>query len=80
MSHLLIPSMQRMTYLQMMTKITYINITHHFYCKRTMKRYIQGQNMLQQNEEIVVIKISFWIYYEINKEVFNIRQHLFSSQ
>ena len=34
-----------------------------------MKMYVQDQNMIQWNEEFVVRKILFWIYYWINKIV-----------
>ena len=33
------------------------------HCQRTMKMYPQDQNMIQQNEEFVVRKTLFWIYY-----------------
>ena len=36
---------------------------HHFYHQRIMNIYILGHNMIQQNEEFVVIKTLFWIYY-----------------
>ena len=36
------------------------------YHQRTMKMYLPDQNMNHQNEEYAIMKILFWIYYEIN--------------
>ena len=41
-----------------------------------MKMYLPDQNMIHQNKEFVVIKM-FWIYYQINQRVFNIRYHCY---
>ena len=40
-----------------------INIMQRFNHKKIMNMYLLDQNMIQQNEEYVVIKILFWIYY-----------------
>ena len=40
-----------------------INIMHHFYHQIIMKMYLPDQNMIKQNEDYVVIKTLFWVYY-----------------
>ena len=40
-----------------------INIMHHFYHQQSIKMYLMDDNMIQLNEEFVVIKKLFWIYY-----------------
>ena len=63
MSHLFIISMQLMKYLWIMMTIIFINIMHHFYRQITMKMYLQDQNMIHKNEEFVITKKLFWVYY-----------------
>ena len=45
-----------------------INIMQRFNNKIIMNMYLLDQNMIQQNEEYVVIKTLFLIYYYINQE------------
>ena len=40
-----------------------INIMHHFYHQIITKMYLLYHNMIQKNEEYVLIKTLFWIYY-----------------
>ena len=40
-------------------KILSINIMPHFYFQRTMKMYLQDQNMIQRNEEFIIRKNDF---------------------
>ena len=61
----------------MTMNILSINIMHHFYHQRIMKMYLPDQNMNHQNEEYAIMKILFWIYYEINQIVLNFRSHFY---
>ena len=46
-----------------------------FYYQRIMKMYLSDQNMIHQNEDYVIIKILFWIYYDINQRILNGSYH-----
>ena len=48
-----------------------------FYHQIIMKMYLMYQNTIQQNEEFFVTKTLFWIYYKMNKIVFNGRNHCY---
>ena len=37
---------------------------HHFYHEIIMNVYLLEQNVIKRNEEAVVIKTLFWIYYQ----------------
>ena len=48
-----------------------------FYRQRIMKVYHLYHNMIQKEEDFVVIKTLFWIYYSINQTVFNGRYYCY---
>ena len=77
MSHQFFLSMQLMTYIWMMMTISSINIVHHFYHQRIMNINILDNNTIQQNEESVIVKTLFWIYYYINRRFLNGSDHCY---
>ena len=50
---------------------------HHFYHQIIIKTHLLYQNMIQRNKQFVFIKTLFWIFYERNKIVLNVRYHCY---